>query len=167
MFRSISRFSLHNIRRGPSTRAFHRITTDFIKHDTTGKLFTEKVGVIIGDPDESYILVGPEISLAFRAAATTSVTTVQDRYKLLFFHDSRHFGLGRIYTCENYTAGTKSLPEPSSYPRLYVPNQMPRQTELNASLATLLLYGEMHEIVLDGTFDGMSFMSLDVLSILI
>lgn len=67
MFRSISRFSLHNIRRGPSTRAFHRITTDFIKHDTTGKLFTEKVGVIIGDPDEPYILVGPEISLAFRA----------------------------------------------------------------------------------------------------
>jgi len=42
----------------------------------------------------------------------------------------------------------------SSYPRLYVPSQMPQQTESNTSPATLLLNGKMHEIVLDGTPDG-------------
>lgn len=42
----------------------------------------------------------------------------------------------------------------SSYPRLYVPSQLPRQTELNASPATLFSSGKMHEIVLDGTLDG-------------
>ncbi|OJD13780.1 hypothetical protein AJ78_05788 [Emergomyces pasteurianus Ep9510] len=42
----------------------------------------------------------------------------------------------------------------SSYPRLYVPSQIARQTELNTSPATLFLSGKMHEIVLDGTFDA-------------
>lgn len=48
------------------------------------------------------------------------------------------------------------MPEPSSYPRLYVPSQMPRQTESNTSPATLFLSGKMHEIVLDGTLDGIN-----------
>lgn len=44
--------------------------------------------------------------------------------------------------------------ESPSYPRLYIPNQIPRQTESNISPATLFLSGKMHEIVLDGTPDG-------------
>lgn len=47
----------------------------------------------------------------------------------------------------------------SSYPRLYIPNQIPRQTESNTSPATLLLDGKSHEIVLDGTPDGTSYIS--------
>ncbi|ODM20066.1 hypothetical protein SI65_05052 [Aspergillus cristatus] len=154
MFRSISRFSLHNIRSAPTSRAFHRITTDFIKHDTTGKLVTEKVGVIVGDQDESYILIDPEIGLAFRAAAASSATVLQDRCKLQFFHNSQHFGFGQTSAQGAYVTGASSLLDPLSYPRLYVPNQMPRQTESNASPATLMLYGEMHEIVLNETFDA-------------
>lgn len=48
------------------------------------------------------------------------------------------------------------MPESSSYPRLYVPSQIPRQTESNTSPATLFLNGKMHEIVLDGTLDGIT-----------
>ncbi|QSS53877.1 hypothetical protein I7I53_01272 [Histoplasma capsulatum var. duboisii H88] len=59
------------------------------------------------------------------------------RCKLTFFHDSQHFGF-----------------ESSSYPRLYIPSQIPRQTESSTSPATLFLSGKMHEIVLDGTFDA-------------
>lgn len=47
-----------------------------------------------------------------------------------------------------------SMLESSSYPRLHVPIEMPRQTEHNTSPATLYLSGCMHEIVLDGTSDG-------------
>ncbi|KAJ5849880.1 hypothetical protein N7455_009736, partial [Penicillium solitum] len=43
---------------------------------------------------------------------------------------------------------------PTSYPRLYVPGQIPRQTELNISPATLFMGGKMHELVLDGTPDA-------------
>jgi hypothetical protein len=42
----------------------------------------------------------------------------------------------------------------SSYPHLYVPNQIPQQTESNTSPATLFLSGKMHEIVLDRTFES-------------
>lgn len=42
----------------------------------------------------------------------------------------------------------------SSYPRLYVPRQIPRQSDLGTSPVTLFLGGKMHEIVLDGTPDG-------------
>lgn len=42
----------------------------------------------------------------------------------------------------------------SSYPRLYILSQIPRQTESNASPATLFLSGKMCEIVLDRTVDG-------------
>lgn len=41
-----------------------------------------------------------------------------------------------------------------SYPRLYVPRQIPRQTEVDISSATLFLSGKMREIVLDGTPDS-------------
>lgn len=44
--------------------------------------------------------------------------------------------------------------ESSSYPRLYIPNQIPLQKGSNISPATLFLSGRMHEIVLDGTPDG-------------
>lgn len=47
-----------------------------------------------------------------------------------------------------------SILAPSSYPRLHVPAQFPRQSDSNTSPATILLSGKMYEIVLDGTEDG-------------
>lgn len=41
-----------------------------------------------------------------------------------------------------------------SYPRLYVPDQMPRQTKFDTSPVTLFLTGKVHEIVLDEIPDG-------------
>lgn len=46
------------------------------------------------------------------------------------------------------------MQESSSYPRRYVPSQIPRQTESKTSPATFFLSGMMHERVLDGTLDG-------------
>jgi hypothetical protein len=58
---------------------------------------------------------------------------------------------------ESYPAEANSLFSllgSTSYPRLYVPSQIPRQTELNTSPATLFMGGKMHHLVLDGTPDG-------------
>ncbi|KAJ5921913.1 hypothetical protein N7516_009616 [Penicillium verrucosum] len=142
MFRSAFRpFSSLRYTRGARTaRYFHRVTTDFITYNARGNLVTRKVPIIIGNPGETYVLIEIGVGSALRAASpfiSTSAASTEDRCKLTFFHDSQHFGFGS-----------------SSYPRLYIPSQIPRQTELNTSPATLFLDGKMHEIVLDGTPDA-------------
>lgn len=95
--------SLHGATR-VSTRCFHRITTDFITHDATGKLVTRKVPAIIGNPGQSYVLIHPAVGVALRAGATgdssqvatasASAARVGDTCALSFFHNSRYFGSG-------------------------------------------------------------------------
>ncbi|CAG8159406.1 unnamed protein product [Penicillium salamii] len=163
MFRSAFRpfSSLRCTRSARTARCLHRVTTEFIIHDTRGNLVTRKVPIFIGNPGETYILIEKEVGSALRAASpfiSTSAASAEDRCKLTFFHDSQHFGFGTFSVCERFYSIEVniffSLLGSSSYPRLYIPNQMPRQTELNTSSATLLLDGKMHEIVLDGTPDG-------------
>ncbi|KAL4876951.1 hypothetical protein BJY04DRAFT_222627 [Aspergillus karnatakaensis] len=110
---------------------------DFINYDAIGKLVTEVLSGFIGNPGESYVIVPTKVGFAFRAASPVAFSAAQDTCKLTFFHDSNHFGF-----------------EPESYPRLHVPNELPRQTESNTSPATLFLTGVTHEFVLDGTPDA-------------
>ncbi|PTU17963.1 hypothetical protein P175DRAFT_0444972 [Aspergillus ochraceoroseus IBT 24754] len=142
MFRSASRplTSFHITGGARTARYFHRVTTDFITHGVKGHLITRKVPVIIGNPGETYVLIDQGVGSALRAASpctAASAASAEDRCKLTFFHDSQHFGF-----------------KSSSYPRLYVPNQIPRQTKSNTSPATLYLSGKMYEIVLDRTDDA-------------
>ncbi|KAJ5264993.1 hypothetical protein N7505_007786, partial [Penicillium chrysogenum] len=140
-------------RRARSARLLHHVTTDFITHDGRGNQVTRKVPVIVGDPGEAYVLIEQEVGSALRAASpfmSASAASAEYRCKLTFFHDSQHFGFGS-----------------TSYPRLYAPSQIPRQTELNTSPATLFMGGKMHHLVLDGTPDGNQSQILPVLRILI
>ena len=157
--------SLHNIksariRSSYIARYFHRVTTDFITYDATGSLATRKVPMIIGNPGETYVLIDPGVGTALRAASpftSASAASAEGRCKITFFHDLQYFGFGIMPIYQIFRAvidSFLSLLGPSSYPRLYVPSQLPRQTELNTSPATLFLSGKMHEIVLDGTPDG-------------
>ncbi|KAJ5516109.1 hypothetical protein N7527_007669 [Penicillium freii] len=147
MFRSAFRPLSSFPRRACNTRLLHLVTTDFINYNTSGNLVTRKVPVMIGDPGETYMLIEQEVGSALCA---TTAANVEYRYKLTFFHDSQHFGFGL-----------------TSYPRLYAPSQIPRQTELNTSPATLFIGGKMHHLVLDGTPDGKQSQILPVLRILI
>ena len=158
-FRPFSPFPRTTI--GPTARYFHRVTTDFIAHDVRGNLVTRKVPVVIGNPGETYVLVESGVGSALRAASpfpSVSAARAEDRCKLTFFHDSQYFGFGKLSVRGGCLSGLTvcSMPESSSYPRLYVPCQIPRQTESNTSPATLFLSGKMHEIVLDGTLDGIT-----------
>ncbi|KAJ5715408.1 uncharacterized protein N7483_012589 [Penicillium malachiteum] len=147
MFRSTSRsfVSFYRTRSTPIARYFHRVTTDFVTHDTRGNLITKKVPVIIGNPGEAYLLIDTGVGSELRAASpdesVSPTSGAYERCKLTFFHDSLYFAFGSL-----------------SYPGLYVPNQIPRQKESNTSPATLFLSGflsgKMHEIVLDGTPDA-------------
>ncbi|KAJ5597383.1 hypothetical protein N7537_007467 [Penicillium hordei] len=125
--------SLRYTRSARTTRYFHQVTTDFITYDARGNLVTRKVPIIVGNPEETYFLIEQGVGSALRAASpliSASVASAEDRCKLTFFHDSQYFGF-----------------EASSYPRLYIPSQIPRQTESSISPATWFLGGKMHEIV--------------------
>ncbi|CDM29011.1 hypothetical protein DTO013E5_1201 [Penicillium roqueforti] len=135
MFRNAVRPLSRALARDSPTRHFHHIATEFIALDATGRPVSEKVPVVIGNPGQAYVLISPSVGEAFRDASSTAST--RDRCKLTFFHDTKHFGL-----------------TPSSYPRLHVPAQFPRQSDSNTSPATILLSGKMYEIVLDGTEDA-------------
>lgn len=89
-------------------RYFHRVTADFINYDhTTGKQTSTPTSIIIGNPDESYVMILPEIGRALYQAASflrtpssspspssARVDVEGARCKLTFFHDSQHFGFG-------------------------------------------------------------------------
>ncbi|KAJ6171735.1 hypothetical protein N7470_000802 [Penicillium chermesinum] len=96
-FRPFSPFPRTSI--ASTARYFHRVTTDFIAHDVRGTLVTRKVPIIVGDPGETYVLIEPGVGNALRAASpftSASAASAEDRCKLTFFHDSQHFGFGKI-----------------------------------------------------------------------
>ncbi|KAJ5113359.1 hypothetical protein N7456_001893 [Penicillium angulare] len=116
------------------------ITTEFITHDTKGNLVTRKVPTTIGTPEDAFIFIDAETGNALRAASSftsASAASAEYRCNLTFFHDTRHFGFG-----------------PTSYPRLCIPNQLPRQTKSNTSPATLWMSAMKHHLVLDRTADA-------------
>lgn len=88
---------------------FHRVTTDFVNYDARGNLVVMKEPIIIGNPGEAYVLIDPGVGSALCAASpftSASAARAEDRCKLTFFHDSRHFGFGKFVSVrEFYTAG--------------------------------------------------------------
>lgn len=58
--------------------------------------------MIIGNPGETYVMIESGVGAALRAASP--FTSVEDRCKLTFFHDSQHFGFGLMPICRNFRA---------------------------------------------------------------
>ncbi|KAL4928599.1 uncharacterized protein BDV17DRAFT_93698 [Aspergillus undulatus] len=81
------------------TRQFHRLTADFTNYDSQGKLITTKVPIEAGKPHEAYVMVDQETGRAFSIASqlhsSLSVASNLDKCKLVFFHESQYFGLGK------------------------------------------------------------------------
>ncbi|KAJ5634036.1 hypothetical protein N7528_001878 [Penicillium herquei] len=142
--------SLNGLKSPRFTRHFHRVTTNFVDYDPSGNLDPKKVSIIVGDPGETYVLIDPGVGTAIRAALSRV-----DFLRLMVLEIDANLHSSTIRSILDLV-GDLGIKPPglSSYPRLYVPSQMPRQTESNSSPATLFLSGKMHEIVLDGTPDG-------------
>lgn len=63
--------------------------------------------MIIGNPGETYVLIDTGVGTALRAASpftSASAASAEDRCKLTFFHDSRHFGFGLRPICQIFRA---------------------------------------------------------------
>lgn len=83
-----------------ATRHFHQLTATFVNHDNDkkGTLISAKVPIIIGDLEESYVLVYPEVGRALCSGEndndTSPASVSGDRCKLIFFHEGQYFGSG-------------------------------------------------------------------------
>ncbi|TWU72859.1 hypothetical protein ED733_003317 [Metarhizium rileyi] len=121
-------------------RAFHDAKAHFITLDARGSLATQNIDLFIGEPHEAYIISQKGIGLAMKSAITnqTGMCLASDPEKipLTFFHDTLHFAHAAV-----------------PYPRVVVPQDLPRQNETNRSPATLWLWGASTSITLDGTPD--------------
>ncbi|EFR02266.1 hypothetical protein MGYG_05267 [Nannizzia gypsea CBS 118893] len=86
----------------PARRRFHQATGDFINYDAKRVPTSNKVSIIAGEPGESYVLVSTDVGRAFHAAslaqsestsAGISSEGMGETCKIIFFHDSQHFGV--------------------------------------------------------------------------
>ncbi|OJD14562.1 hypothetical protein AJ78_05112 [Emergomyces pasteurianus Ep9510] len=126
-------------------RSLHTKQAEFITLDYKGSLVTQNVNVDLGHAHEAFTMLPKEIGYAFRAGihsnsrslSVDSLMRDSDQCPLTFYHDSRYFA-------------HESLP----YPRLVIPQDLPRQSDANTSPATLHTFGATHAITLDGTFDA-------------
>lgn len=111
--RAIQPFSsYHRTSNVPTARYFHRVRTDFIAHDVKGNLVTRKVPAIVGNLGETYVLIEPGVGSALRAASprtSASAASAEDKCKLTFFHDSQHFGFGKLSVRGLLSSGPNSL----------------------------------------------------------
>ena len=87
------------IRTVRTARFFHPAIGTFVTLDSSGKPVTEEVKLIHGDPNESYILIPPEIGYALHAGSVpsngTSLVDDPKKHALTFFHETKTFAHGK------------------------------------------------------------------------
>ncbi|KAH8729180.1 hypothetical protein BGZ61DRAFT_345716 [Ilyonectria robusta] len=133
------RLSSCKIGLNPWFRSYHNAIAKFTTIDPKGVPVSYKIGIKIGEPNESYVYVEPEVGNAIKSAIIRQLGSDRSDYRetlpLQFNHNSRHFS-------------HKSV----SLPRIEIPQNL-GQSNSNMSPATLWLSGNWYAITLDGTPD--------------
>lgn len=123
----------------PRSRSYHTATAKFTTIDAKGIPISCNTGIMVGEPEESYVYVEPEVGNAIKFAIfhhlKSGASSHPKTLPLQFHHDSHHFA-------------HKSVP----LPRIDIFRNL-GQTNRNISPATLWLSGNWHAITLDGTPD--------------
>ncbi|KAK1994355.1 hypothetical protein LX36DRAFT_660654 [Colletotrichum falcatum] len=121
-------------------RPFHRATAQFITIDSDGHPVSGKTEIRVGQPNESYVYLEPNIGNAIKSSVLRQISiglTHNKKLPLKFNHKSRHLSHG-------------DLP----VPQVHITQDLPRPTTADISPATLWLSGNWHAITLDGTPDA-------------
>ncbi|PVH74070.1 hypothetical protein DL98DRAFT_430190 [Cadophora sp. DSE1049] len=140
------------------SRAHHSATARFTTISPQGTPVTRDIEVWLGGPAQAYVMFDPEISKAFQTSSVAhgrcSLTQDPELCPLNFHHDTQHFSHGTCIQTSNASELNEFSQESSPYPRLEIPQDLPRQSDANTSPATLHGYGVTHAITLDGTPDA-------------
>ncbi|UZP45266.1 hypothetical protein NXS19_013078 [Fusarium pseudograminearum] len=123
----------------PWPRSYHSAVARFTTIDPRGAPISFNTGIMVGEPNQNYIYIEPEVGNAIRAAIIrqlgSGVVNDTATLSLQFDHDSKHFA-------------HMSLP----LPRINISQNLGRH-DSKISPATLWLSGNWYAITLDGTPD--------------
>ncbi|KAG6123653.1 hypothetical protein E4U13_002282 [Claviceps humidiphila] len=122
---------------------FHSAVAKITTIDSQGMPVSRETGIMIGEPNENFVYVEPEVGNTFKSAIIQQIGTsgaskhseVCETLPLQFNHDSKDFS-------------HKSLP----HPRIAIGQNL-GHAKGKVSSATLWLSGNWHAITLDGTPD--------------
>ncbi|KAI0117767.1 hypothetical protein GGR51DRAFT_500065 [Nemania sp. FL0031] len=121
-------------------RSFHEAKARVTTLDPKGLPISYETEIRVGEPHEAYIYIDPGVGRAIKSSIIQQIreglTRNLEKLSLDFNHKSNYFAY-------------KNLP----FPRINIPQDLPRQTSSNISPATLWFSGNWYAITLDGTPD--------------
>lgn len=92
---SLLRLDQAKIRPIPSSHSYHNATAKFTNIDPKGTPISSETGIMVGEPNESYIYIEPEVGNAIRSSIIgqlgSGVVGHSETLSLQFHHDSCHF----------------------------------------------------------------------------
>lgn len=98
--------NLRRLRRGkigvnPWFRSFYSAIAKFTTIDPKGAPISYETGIMVGEPNESYVYIEPEVGNAIRSAIMrqlgSGVTGHPETLPLQFYHDSRHLAHSKCH----------------------------------------------------------------------
>lgn len=96
------RLSSCKIGLNPWFRSYHNAIAKFTTIDPKGVPVSYKIGIKIGEPNESYVYVEPEVGNAIKSAIIRQLGSDRSDYRetlpLQFNHNSRHFSHSKCYS---------------------------------------------------------------------
>ncbi|WPH03900.1 Hypothetical protein R9X50_00678300 [Acrodontium crateriforme] len=133
------RYAVCNVKRQLGNHRFlHRATGKIITSHASTKEEILGVGIWLGEPDEAFAMIPPSTSKTLCGAPCSGKEGVNDgKIPLIFDHVTQTFRRANL-----------------DYPRLKIPQDLPRQQDQTWSAATLWCFGVTHTIALDGTPDA-------------
>ena len=146
---------------GSQTRHISQQPSKFFFIDNNGTVASRSVNVWLGEPSDSFALVSPEIGNSFKEAFLrqngASSTIDSGTCPLIFNHTHRCFSTGENSSSRIRITKLIKRPyftEPGLFPRLVIPQNMPKRAQGDISPATLYLIGVNYNISIQGTEDG-------------
>lgn len=104
MFNTMASRHFQAVLRGKATiqswsRPYHSATARFTTIDPRGKPLSCDTGIMIGEPDENFVYVEPEVGNAIRSAIVhqlgSSALNHSETLPLQFNHDTKHFAYSK------------------------------------------------------------------------
>lgn len=139
-------------------RAHSSSTADLINDKSNGSLDKKEVDIYIGDHEDSYVLIPPEVGSIFQALSDPNTQRCRSpKSPMVYHHEMNYLFHGEYNTdvlCERCASIILTVSQ-SDYPRLVIRQDLDvSDASCKTSPATLYHYGVMNTIDLDGTLDG-------------
>ena len=152
-----------------SLRHLHRMTGKIFTADATGREEMLTVGLCLGEKHEAFALIAPSISNILRGSPCPGMRAKDEaRIPLIFDHLTQTFSRGELQnpvTSSEIEIHINTVN--SDYPRLMIPQDLPRQHDQTRSPATLYCFGATHTIALNGSNDGKNMRLYQILKLIL